>query len=193
MVWVRERTVPTERDFLLSFPNIWTVTHYKALLVPPETYCSGKEEWYKLLVVQPPGCFVQLLCIGWWLHCNSQREFLHKNTDSGSFYFATDGQSTSLSWCRAPIWGPWPYLRSSCWGAPSLTRGRVCNLLVQFAVSLRAKSRRTHGHILLYHTRLPQPGGPDPCIHIPQEQGGPGHWVPFLSPLTTRRATVGVF
>jgi hypothetical protein len=27
---------------------------------------------------------------------------------SGSGYFATDGQSASLSWCRAPMWGPWP-------------------------------------------------------------------------------------
>jgi hypothetical protein len=28
-------------------------------------------------------------------------------------------------------------------------------------------------NILLSHTRLPQPGGPGPCIYIPQEQGGP--------------------
>jgi hypothetical protein len=49
-------------------------------------------------------------------------------------------------------------------------------------------SRRTHDHILLSHLRLPQPGGPGPRIHIPQEQGGrytPGHWVPFSSLLTT--------
>jgi hypothetical protein len=42
-----------------------------------------------------------------------------------------------------------------CWcGAPSLMRGWVCNLLVQFSVTLRAKSRRTHDHILLSHLRL---------------------------------------
>jgi hypothetical protein len=29
-----------------------------------------------------------------------------------------------------------------------------------------------HDHILLPHLRLPQPGGPGPCIYIPQEQGG---------------------
>jgi hypothetical protein len=23
-------------------------------------------------------------------------------------YFTTDGQSVSMSWCRAPFWGPWP-------------------------------------------------------------------------------------
>jgi hypothetical protein len=70
-------------------------------------------------------------------------------------------------------------LRVSWCVAPSLTRGRVCNLLVQLllglarAVTLGSKSRRTHGHILLPHLRLPQPGGPGPCIYIPQEQGGP--------------------
>jgi hypothetical protein len=62
---------------------------------------------------------------------------------------------------------------------PSLTRGRICNLLVQLllglarAVTLGSKSRRTHEHILLSHLRLPQPGGPGSCIYIPQEQGGP--------------------
>jgi hypothetical protein len=36
-----------------------------------------------------------------------------------------------------------------------------------------SKSCRTHDHILLSQLRLPQPGGPGPCIYIPQEQGGP--------------------
>jgi hypothetical protein len=63
--------------------------------------------------------------------------------------------------------------------APSLTRGRVCNLLVQLllglarAVTLGSKSRRTHGHILLSHPRLFQSGGPSSRIYIPQKQGGP--------------------
>jgi hypothetical protein len=70
-------------------------------------------------------------------------------------------------------------LRVSWYGAPSLTRARVCNLLVQLlpglarAVTLGLKSRRIHGHILLSHLKLPQPGGPGPCIYIPQEQGAP--------------------
>jgi hypothetical protein len=48
-------------------------------------------------------------------------------------------------------------------------------LLLGFArsVTLRSKSRRTHGHILLSHLRLPQPGGPGLRIYIPQEQAGP--------------------
>jgi hypothetical protein len=82
-------------------------------------------------------------------------------------------------------------LRVCYFVAPSLTRRRVCNLLVQLllglarAVSLVSKSRRTHGHILLSHLRLPQPGGPGPCVYIPQEQGGLviplGSGVPFVA------------
>jgi hypothetical protein len=72
-------------------------------------------------------------------------------------------------------------------------RGWICNLLVQLllglarAVTLGSKSRRTHGHILLSHLRLAQPGGPGPRIYILQEQGGPvlppGTWFPFCRPL----------
>jgi hypothetical protein len=76
-------------------------------------------------------------------------------------------------------------LRASwCW-APSLTRGWVCNLLVQLfldlarAVTLGSKSHRTHDHVLLSHFRLPLLEGPGPRIYIPQEQG-----VPIISPGT---------
>jgi hypothetical protein len=55
------------------------------------------------------------------------------------------------------IFSTFGHLRSSCWVAPSLTRRRVCNSLVRFAVTLRSKSRRTHNHILLSHTRPPPP------------------------------------
>jgi hypothetical protein len=70
-------------------------------------------------------------------------------------------------------------LRVSWYGASSLTRGWVCNLLVQLLldlareVTLGPKSRRIRGHILLSHLRLPQPRGPGPRIYIPQKQGGP--------------------
>jgi hypothetical protein len=70
-------------------------------------------------------------------------------------------------------------LRVCYFVAPSLTRGQVCNLLIQLllglarAVTLGSKSLRTHGHILLSHLRLPQPGGPGPNIYLPQELGGP--------------------
>jgi hypothetical protein len=41
------------------------------------------------------------------------------------------------------------------------------------AVTQWSESRRARNHTLLSHLRLPQPGGPDPRIYIPQEQGGP--------------------
>jgi hypothetical protein len=73
---------------------------------------------------------------------------------------------------------PFRQLRVCYFVAPSLTRGRVCNLHVQLllglvrAVTLGLNSRRTHDHILLSHLRLHQPGGPGSRIYIPQEQGG---------------------
>jgi hypothetical protein len=62
--------------------------------------------------------------------------------------------------------------------APSLTRGRVCNLLLLLvlasAAPLGSESRGTKDHILLSQfLRLPQPGGPGLRIYILQEQGGP--------------------
>jgi hypothetical protein len=70
-------------------------------------------------------------------------------------------------------------LRLCYFVAPSLTRGRVCKLPVQLllglarAVTLGSKSRRTDGHILLSHLRLPQPGRSGSRIYILQEQSGP--------------------
>jgi hypothetical protein len=69
-------------------------------------------------------------------------------------------------------------LRVCYFVAPSLTRGRVCNLLLLLvlasAVPLGSESRGNQDHTLLSQfLRLPQSGGPSPRIYIPQEQGGP--------------------
>jgi hypothetical protein len=69
-------------------------------------------------------------------------------------------------------------LRVCYFVAPSLTRGRVCNLLLLLVlastVPLGSESRGTQDHILLSQfLRLHQPGGPGPRIYTPQEQGGP--------------------
>jgi hypothetical protein len=65
------------------------------------------------------------------------------------------------------------------------------------AATLGSKSRRTHRHILLYHLRLPSTWrARSPYLYSPGTgwpSYTPGHWVPFLSPLTTRRAAVEVF
>jgi hypothetical protein len=101
-------------------------------------------------------------------------------------YLTTESQSASLSWCQATIKARDQFSSDSCgvccFVAPSLTRGRVCNLLSLFglasAVPLRSESCESQEHILLSQCfRLLQPGGPDP----------------FPLPLTNRRATVVVF
>jgi hypothetical protein len=46
-------------------------------------------------------------------------------------------------------------------------------LALASAVPLGSESRRTHDRRLPSHLRLPQPGGLDPRIYIPQKQGVP--------------------
>jgi hypothetical protein len=83
-------------------------------------------------------------------------------------------------------------LRVCYFVAPSLTRGRVFNLMLLLVlastVPLGYESRGTQDHILLSQLlSLPQPGGPGPRMYIPQEQGGPdippGTGFPFSLPL----------
>jgi hypothetical protein len=103
-------------------------------------------------------------------------------------YLTTDGQSASLSWCQATIRTRDQFfflleiffrqLRACYFVAPSLTRGRVCNLVLlqglDSAVPLWCESHGTQDRILLSQfLRLLQPGRPGPRIYIPQEQGGP--------------------
>jgi hypothetical protein len=65
-------------------------------------------------------------------------------------------------------------LRLCYFVASSLTRGRVCNLLVQLllglarAVTFWSKSRRTRGHILLSQLRLPILEGQVPVFISPR-------------------------
>jgi hypothetical protein len=78
-------------------------------------------------------------------------------------YVTTDGQSGSLSWNKAPIWGLRPdfYCCQTVaallmWALP-LTRGRVCRLqlllILASAVILGSESRGTRDHILLPQIR----------------------------------------
>jgi hypothetical protein len=96
-------------------------------------------------------CNLQLLLgpssavILWSEHRRTQRQ--------SQSYLTTDGQSESLFWCRATIRARDQFfflteiflrqLRVCYFVAPSLTRGRVSNLLVQSAVTLGSKSRRS--------------------------------------------------
>jgi hypothetical protein len=85
------------------------------------------------------------------------------------------------------------FLSLSC-RAPSLTRRWVCSL--QFNHSMVRVVHGTYNHTLLSHLRLPQLEGQFPVFISPRNRVAqlyPRHWVPFLSPLTTRRTTAEVF
>jgi hypothetical protein len=87
-------------------------------------------------------------------------------------YFMTDGQSISMSWCRAPLWDLQPDItRTSCrnvalWNLRScLWRedgSAICSVITQWS-----GSRKIRNHTLLSHPRLLQPGGPGSRIYIP--------------------------
>jgi hypothetical protein len=80
-----------------------------------------------------------------------------KNDCDSQSYITTDSQSASPSWCQAPIWdqrsiflSPWNFVRHlRVWYfvAPTLMRGRVCNLLLLLvlasAVPLGSESHGT--------------------------------------------------
>jgi hypothetical protein len=84
-------------------------------------------------------------------------------------------------------------LRVCYFVAPSLTRGRFCNLLLLLVLSARVRVHGIQDHILLSQfLRLPQPGGPGPP-GTGWSRYTPGHWVPVPSPLTILRATGEVF
>jgi hypothetical protein len=113
------------------------------------------------------------------------QQIVYKRIQSQSqSYLTTDSQSASLSWCQAIITPRdqifffleifFRQLRVCYFLAPSLTRGRVCNLLLlqglASAIPLGSESCGTRDHILLSQfMRLLQPGWPGPCVYIPQE------------------------
>jgi hypothetical protein len=127
----------------------------------------------------------------------SSVELLTTQSESESFV-TTDGQSASLSWNKAPIWGVLPVfitvrLLQVCYcGALSLTKGRVCRLQMLLALAsaviLGSQSRGTRDHILLAQIQdflliasydsQGYGGGIRPHLHM----GSPNNW---LCPLLT--------
>jgi hypothetical protein len=96
----------------------------------------------------------------------------------------TDGQSASLSSCQAPIWGLRPDLYYCQTVAGLLMWGALSDERTDLPLTISAGPlQRSHSwvrvprdswpYFTLSYWRLPQPGGPGPRIHIPQEQGGP--------------------
>jgi hypothetical protein len=108
-------------------------------------------------------------------------------------YRTTDRQSASLSWFQATI-----RARDQFFFSVKLSLDN-CRFLILWRPLWREDgsviycccwSATVQDYILLSQFfRLHQPGGPDPRIYIPPGTGWPryipGHWVPFLSPLTS--------
>jgi hypothetical protein len=132
-------------------------------------------------------------------HTNTKSKLIYDRRSVGQSVLMSGSHLEPLTRFLFSVW----WLRDSWCGAPSLTIGRVCNLLVQLLLGLaRAESllgrspTELNDNILLLHLRLPQPGGPGPHIYIPQEQGVqfyPLALGSLLWPFTTRRVTVEVF
>jgi hypothetical protein len=120
-------------------------------------------------------------------------------------YVTTDGQSTSLSWCQAPICGLRPdfsYCQTVAgllmWGALSDERNSLPFTIAagprQHSHSWVRVQRDSSPYFTLSDLRLPNLEGQFPVFISPQEHGSPvippSAWVPFSSPPTTRRATL---
>jgi hypothetical protein len=107
-----------------------------------------------------------------------------------------DWQSVCMYWYRVPLWDLRPdiiscrnvvwNLRSCIYGAPSLTRGRVCNLQCNHSIVRVAQNPKPYFTLSsetppIWRVRFP--------YLYPPRTGWPsytpGHWVLFTSSLTT--------
>jgi hypothetical protein len=107
----------------------------------------------------------------------------------------TYGQSASLSWCQAPIWGPRPDSYYCQTVAGLLMCGALSDKRTGLSFTIAAGTHQ-HGHsrvsvprdswpyFPISDSRLSHSGGPGPCIYIPQVQNGPvtpqGNGSPFF-------------
>jgi hypothetical protein len=92
-------------------------------------------------------------------------------------YVTTDSQLAVLSWCQAPVCGPWPdfyccqTVADFLCGAPSLVRGWACSFNCCWTHQ-RSHSRvrvpqESWPYFTVSNFRLLQPGGPGPYIYTP--------------------------
>jgi hypothetical protein len=114
----------------------------------------------------------------YWLMTNCWQSQSYFESDS---YVTTDGQSTSLSWNKAPIWGLWPDFYYCQTVAGLLVLGAFSDERTGLLFTIAAGPRQ-HGHSwvqVLWDSW--------PYFTVSDSR------LPFLSPPTTRRATVDVF
>jgi hypothetical protein len=87
-------------------------------------------------------------------------------------------------------------LRVCYFVAPSLARGRACNLLLLLDLANAVPRDSKPSFTVQILETLPTWRARSPYLYSTGTgcpSYTPGHWVPFPSPLTTRRATVEVF
>jgi hypothetical protein len=96
-------------------------------------------------------------------------------------YITTDGQSASLSWNKAPIWGLRPDLDYCQTFAGLLMWGFLSDARTDLSFAIATGTRQRS------HFRVRVPWDSRPHFTVSDSR------LPFLSPPTTRRATVEVF
>jgi hypothetical protein len=104
-------------------------------------------------------------------------------------YFTTDSQPANMSWYPAPLWDLRPdiiscrnvtvwNLRSCIYGAPSLTRGRVCNF--QYNHSMVRVAQNPKPYFTISSENPPAWRAWFPYLYLPGTgwpSYTPGHWV----------------
>jgi hypothetical protein len=98
-----------------------------------------------------------------------------------SLYVTTDGQSASLSWNKAPVWGLRPDFYYCQTVAGLLMWGAVSDERTGLSFTIAAGPRQRS------HSRVRVPWDSRPHFSVSDSR------LPFSSPPTTRRATVEVF
>jgi hypothetical protein len=138
--------------------------------------------------------------------CRYSEPSLWRMKSQSQSYLKIDGQSASLSWCQVTIRAldqffflleiVFRQLRVCYFVAPSLARGQVCNLLLLLVLA-SAVPRDSRPYSIVPILETPPTWRARSQYLNPPGTGWPrytpGHWVPFPSPLTTRRATVELF
>jgi hypothetical protein len=167
--------------FLLAFAGNWGP--FIGSAAPSSGYC-----YICVTGHAAPQQFVlpQVLCQFWLLVQCASRNEVEVNlrpTVSRQSVLVSDSHVEPMTRFLFSVWR----LRVSCCGAPSLTRGWVCNLLVQLllglarAATVGSESHRSHDYILVSHLRLQFP-----VFISPQEQVGPvkppSAEFPFVAP-----------
>jgi hypothetical protein len=191
------------------FPFLWVpelspcLSHINSWLAHQPTLNTCELSWVDVTDGQsayPPWCWASL----WGPWPDFTFPFFCRKIVGSQSYFATDWQSVSMSWYLVPLWDLQPdiiscsnvavwNLRSCIYWVPSLTRGQICNLQCNYSVVRVAQNLKPY--FTVSSETLPTWRAKFPYLYPPGTgwpSYTPRHWVPFMSSVTTRRATLEV-